>query len=755
MGSASVKKTTSRFALGQRIRKKLSSLLQPYLAAGLLASCADDALQDGNADADTAEQPYICSLPSSIDDALTSGTPLAENTLLPGNLVLSAGTRIAGSDQALLYTYAPTNEASCLPDTIPLEYTTLPSSEDCGCWPSLLGCEETSAAGYAPGTWRWIADDEGFPAPEECNGVDDNCNLRIDDGFSPNRPIDCPEDTYLVFDNDPEGGFKPSACHLGIQYCRNGELTACEGYIAPLEQEICDVLDNDCDGLVDEEEFPGSWGSCGYSEEEVGICRQGTYACEDGDLRCEGDVQPQAEDCNGLDDNCNGEVDEGVRGTSCYSGPLETLNVGECRAGISLCQDGSWVCQDSAPQPEECDGLDNDCDTRIDEGLVGCLACEPGSIQECRNPEILDPAAGGLVRSECGYGFQQCQSDGTWGSCRGGPDMENPEWVFTLTENCNGYDDDCQNGVDQDVDGNPLRRTCYEGSEGTADVGICRSGEQICTDGLWPTTCTDQVLPRRFDLCDDGLDNDCDGTADNFRPVYERMDIVLAIDRSGSMDDEALIETVETAIAEFLPTLEGDDHRVAVITFGHQYEHRLYGHGYPALVRQFTTLDNVLTYLRSAGADTAGSVEPNIDVIYLVTNPEGRFGRGMVDGVIPEPEPLHWRADATPYLMLFFNEGGPQSNASWPAFPYDTTSAGVDACMAQIFPCELPGCQHATNTYWHDGDPFEMDLFVDVPTHYVWQRLAPGRVYDITRIAERGLQGIEIMESLRCQQEEE
>src|SRR6201999_1354612 len=76
--------------------------------------------------------------------------------------------------------------------------------------------------------------------------------------------------------------------------------------------EVCDGVDNDCDGTVDNGN-PGGNQAC--STGLLGVCSAGTTACTSGHLACNQNVAASAEVCDGLDNNCNGTVDEGVKAT--------------------------------------------------------------------------------------------------------------------------------------------------------------------------------------------------------------------------------------------------------------------------------------------------------------------------------------------------------------------------------------------------------------------------------------------------------
>ena len=212
--------------------------------------------------------------------------------------------------------------------------------------------------------------------------------------------------------------------------CDDDPPRVCDGGGAP-EPEVCDGADNDCDGEADDGN-PGGGPRCDTGQ--LGLCATGFLACLGGVVRCDPKYQPSEEVCNGRDDDCNGVVDD--------RGPCGTGLLGACGQGTWACDNGVFVClPDVVPGPEVCNWLDDDCDGEVDEG---------------------DPGGGGAcdtgLDGDCGAGVRTCRDGGL--VCDG--------IVLPAEEVCNGQDDDCDGHADEALG----KTTCGQ--------GVCNHQQKNC-----------------------------------------------------------------------------------------------------------------------------------------------------------------------------------------------------------------------------------------------------------------------------------
>ena len=364
-----------------------------------------------------------------------------------------------------------------------------------GCSCDYAGSDQGVCAGAIIGDDGLCAEPAGYSAEGEVcgDGLDNDCNGGVDDG--------CPCD----YTGSVQG------------VCASGGALALDGTcsIAPpdyaLAEDCEDALDNDCDGVVN------GGCSCDYTGSEQGVCA-GAIIGDDGLCAEPAGYSAEGEVCgDGLDNDCNGGVDDGC---PCdYTGSVQ----GVCASGGALALDGT--CSIAPPDydlTEDCeDALDNDCDGGVNEGC----SCDFGNDQGvCADPGELDLS--GTCQAPTGWSADEICGDGLDNDCDGGTDngclCDYTGSVQGVCDDGGRTDDDgtcsippadyneegetCGDGLDNDCDGSAEEGCPCDYNNSTQ--GVCAGGGAIDEAGA----CS--IAPADYDVeesCEDAVDNDCDG----------------------------------------------------------------------------------------------------------------------------------------------------------------------------------------------------------------------------------------------------
>jgi hypothetical protein len=361
-------------------------------------------------------------------------------------------------------------------------------------------------------------------ADEYCDAIDNNCDGEIDE-FS---AVDA---VTWYFDGDGDGHgvetFTTPACDQPEGYapaaddCDDDEAAAWTG-----ATEICDGVDNNCNGAVDTDATDLlSWyvDSDGDGYGDAGVveitCEQPEgYVADATD--CD-DAEPAAfpgadEYCDSIDNNCDGDIDEdGAVDALAWYYDLDLDGYGDEGSLMFTCDPPEGTvgvggdCDDaddgvSPAQDEYCDAIDNNCDGEIDEfSAVDAVTwyfdgdgdghgVETFTTPACDQPEGYAPAA------------DDCDDD------------EAAAWTGA-TEICDGVDNNCNGAVDTDAtdllswyvdsDGDG-----YGDALGTADYYSCEQQDGYAANNEDCDDSDDATNPDGVEVCEDGVDNDCDGT---------------------------------------------------------------------------------------------------------------------------------------------------------------------------------------------------------------------------------------------------
>ncbi|MEW5740102.1 MAG: MopE-related protein [Myxococcota bacterium] len=296
----------------------------------------------------------------------------------------------------------------CTPNSTQACYSGPPNTQGVGaCMPGTQTCN-------AQGTGYGLCTGEVLPSAENCGtAVDDNCNGQSNEGC-----VCTPSMTQSCY-SGPANTQGVGRCQSGTQTC-NAQGTgydACMGEVLPAASETCgNAMDDNCNGQTDEGCvcMPSMTQSC-YSGPAgtagVGRCQSGTRTCNaqgTGYGPCMGEVLPAAsETCgNAIDDNCNGQADEGCTMTTTYAGhaqPIFQAKCGPCHTTFGSGGHNIGTTYSSTQLPSYyCAGLTKGACAlvRIQNGTMPAGAgCSGNPAQDSGNPACLNAAQQATLQS--------------------------------------------------------------------------------------------------------------------------------------------------------------------------------------------------------------------------------------------------------------------------------------------------------------------------------------------------------------------
>ncbi|MFM7201242.1 MAG: MopE-related protein, partial [Myxococcota bacterium] len=350
-------------------------------------------------------------------------------------------------------------------------------------------------------------------ATETCNGIDDNCSGAIDEGVQNTYYQDADGDTYGNPNKTAQGCTAPTGYVSNKTDCDDTSAT-----VNPGATELCNSKDDNCNGLVDD-----NVGSTTYYQDADGdtfgnpavrttACAAPTgYVTNNKDCNdASASVNPNAtEVCNGVDDNCSGSIDEGVK-TNFYVdgdkdgfGKAGSTPTAACTAPTgyvnnnSDCDDASASVNPAAV--EQCNSVDDNCNGQIDEGVTNTTWYQDADGDGYGNAAVTKSACA----KPAGYVSNSTDCNDADATIKPG-----------ATETCNSKDDNCNGSVDEGVGTTYYQDNDADGYGSTTTTVACTKPTGYATVGGDCNDASATVKPGATELCN-GVDDNCNGTIDD------------------------------------------------------------------------------------------------------------------------------------------------------------------------------------------------------------------------------------------------